>query len=64
MSTDHTSENDRLHTAEMFRTKWLWLVLLGGVLIAANIVAIVIPVVSEIAASKVVGRVLIVSGIL
>jgi uncharacterized membrane protein HdeD (DUF308 family) len=63
MSTDYTSENDRLHAAEVFRTKWLWLVLLGAVLIVAGAVAILVPAVSTIAASKVLGSVLIVSGI-
>jgi uncharacterized membrane protein HdeD (DUF308 family) len=62
MSTDYTSENDRLHTAEVFRTKWLWLVLLGAVLVVAGAVAILVPAVSTIAASKVLGSVLIVSG--
>ena len=64
MGTDYASDDDRMHTAEVFRTKWLWLVLLGAVLILAGIVAILIPVVSEIAASKVLGCVLIVSGVL
>jgi uncharacterized membrane protein HdeD (DUF308 family) len=64
MGTGYASDNDRLHTAEVFRTKWLWLVLLGAVLILAGIAAILLPAVSEIASSKVLGSVLIVSGIL
>jgi uncharacterized membrane protein HdeD (DUF308 family) len=63
MGTDYTAGPERLHTAEVFRTKWLWLVLLGAVLILAGIVAILVPAVSEIAASKVLGSVLIVSGV-
>jgi uncharacterized membrane protein HdeD (DUF308 family) len=63
MGADYTSEDGRLHTAEVFRTKWLWLVLLGGVLIVAGIAAMLVPAVSEIAASKVLGSVLILSGI-
>ena len=62
MATNDTSD-PRLHTAEVFRTKWLWLVLLGAVLMLAGIVAILLPAVSEIAASKVLGTVLIVSGL-
>jgi uncharacterized membrane protein HdeD (DUF308 family) len=63
MSTEYTGPEERLHTAEVFRDKWVWLVLLGGVLIVAGVAAILIPAVSEIAASKVLGSVLIVSGI-
>ena len=64
MSTEYAGREERLHTAEVFRDKWVWLVLLGGVLIAAGAVAILVPAVSEIAASKVLGSVLIISGIL
>ena len=63
MSTDYTSDNDRVHAAEVFRTKWLWLVLLGAVLIVAGAAAILVPALSTIAASKVLGSVLIVTGI-
>lgn len=63
MATDYTSESASLHAANVFRTKWLWLVLLGGVLMVAGIVAMLVPAISEIAASKVLGSVLIVSGI-
>ena len=64
MSTDYTGEDDRLHAAEVFRTKWVWLVLLGIALIIAGAVAILLPAVSTIAASKVLGSVLIFSGLL
>lgn len=64
MSTNRSAETDRLHTAEVFRTKWLWLVLLGAVLIVAGFVAILMPAVSEVAASKVLGSVLVISGVL
>jgi uncharacterized membrane protein HdeD (DUF308 family) len=64
MGTDYTADPDRPHTADAFRTKWLWLVLLGGVLILAGAVAILLPAISEIAASKVLGSVLIVSGVI
>ena len=63
MATDYTSESASVHAANVFRTKWLWLVLLGGVLMVAGIVAMLVPAISEIAASKVLGSVLIVSGI-
>ena len=63
MSTDYTSDNDSVHAAEVFRTKWLWLVLLGTVLIVAGAAAILVPAVSTIAASKVLGSVLVVTGI-
>jgi uncharacterized membrane protein HdeD (DUF308 family) len=63
MATDYTSESDRVHTADVFRTKWLWLVLLGGILIVAGIAAMLVPAVFEIAAGKVLGSVLIISGI-
>jgi uncharacterized membrane protein HdeD (DUF308 family) len=64
MSTEYAGREERLHTAEVFRDKWVWLVLLGSVLIAAGAAAILVPAVSEIAASKVLGTVLIISGIL
>src|SRR5260370_31372114 len=64
MSTESAGREERLHTAEVFHDKWVWLVLLGSVLIAAGAAAILVPAVSEIAASKVLGSVLIISGIL
>jgi uncharacterized membrane protein HdeD (DUF308 family) len=64
MSTNRSAEADHLHTAEVFRTKWLWLVLLGTVLIVAGFLAILMPAVSEVAASKVLGSVLAICGVL
>ncbi len=63
MSTHYTGPEARLHTAETFRDKWVWLVLLGIVLMAAGALAILLPTVSAIAASKVLGSVLIISGL-
>lgn len=64
MSSDYMGEDNRLHTAEVFRNKWVWLVMLGCALILAGFVAILVPAISEIAASKVLGSVLIFSGLL
>jgi len=63
MSIRYTGPQARLHAAEVFRNQWLWLVLLGVVLIVAGIVAIVVPAVSDIPANEVLGSVLIASGI-
>jgi uncharacterized membrane protein HdeD (DUF308 family) len=63
MSTNDIGRNEGLHTAEVFRDKWLWIVLLGIALIVAGAVAILLPAVSTIAASKVLGTVLAISGI-
>jgi len=63
MSIRYTGPEARLHAAEVFRLKWLWLVLLGAVLIVAGIVAIVVPAVSSVPANEVLGSVLIVSGV-
>lgn len=63
MSTDYTGGEERRHTAEIFRDNWLWMVLLGTVLIIAGVVAILVPAVSEIPASKILGSVLVVSGL-
>src|SRR5260370_14875665 len=64
MSTEYAGREERLHTAEVFRDKWVWLVLLGSMLIAACAAAVLVPAVSAIAASKVLVRGLIISGIL
>ena len=64
MSTDYTGGQERRHTAEIFRDNWLWLVLLGAVLALAGAAAILVPAVSEIPASKILGSVLVVSGII
>ena len=62
MSDEHSESEQRLHKAEVFRDKWVWLVLLGCVLMLGGVAAILVPAVSEIAASRVLGSVLIVSG--
>jgi uncharacterized membrane protein HdeD (DUF308 family) len=62
MSIRYTGPEARLHAAEVFRLKWLWLVLLGAVLIVAGVVAIVVPAVSGIPANEVLGSVLMISG--
>ena len=54
---------DRRNTARIFRDNWLWLVALGVVLIVAGVLSIVIPAVSDVAASKVLGSMLVVSGL-
>ena len=63
MSTEYTGRTEARHTAEAFRDNWLWLVMLGAVLIIAGAAAILVPAVSEIPAGKVLGSVLVVSGI-
>jgi len=63
MSTDYTGDPEQRHTAVVFRDNWLWLVILGVVLILAGALAILVPAVSEIPASKILGSVLVVSGI-
>lgn len=64
MSTGYTSGTERRHTAEIFRDNWLWLVLLGAVLILAGLAAILVPAVSTIPAGKILGIVLVLSGLL
>ena len=51
------------HRPEIFLEKWLWFVLLGNLLIVAGIVAILLPALSEIGAGRVLGSVLVISGI-
>jgi uncharacterized membrane protein HdeD (DUF308 family) len=63
MSTEYTSGKERRHTAEVFRDNWLWLVLLGAVLILAGALAILVPAVSEVPAAKILGSVLVISGL-
>ena len=63
MSSDATGSKERLHTLSIFGSHWLWLVLLGGVLMLAGLIAILVPAISEIAASRVLGSVLIISGL-
>ena len=63
MSSDATGSKGRLHTLSIFGSHWLWLVLLGGVLMLAGAIAILVPAISEIAASRVLGSVLVISGL-
>jgi uncharacterized membrane protein HdeD (DUF308 family) len=63
MSTTYTSGKERRHTAEIFRDNWLWLVLLGAVLMLAGAASILVPAVSEIPAGKILGSVLVISGL-
>lgn len=63
MSNPYTGPEARLHAVEVFRLKWLWLVLMGATLIVAGIVAIVVPAVSTVPANEVLGSVLILSGV-
>jgi len=62
MSTGHTG-SARRYVAETFRDKWLWFLVLGAVLIVAGVASIFVPAISDIAASRVLGSVLIVSGL-
>jgi uncharacterized membrane protein HdeD (DUF308 family) len=64
MSMGYTGGSERRHTAEVFRDNWLYLVILGVILIVAGAAAILVPAVSEIPASKILGSVLVVSGLL
>jgi len=64
MNTGYTGKTERRHTAEIFRDNWLWLVILGSVLVIAGGAAIFVPAVSEIPASKILGTVLVISGLL
>ena len=64
MNSSYTGNTERRHTAETFRDNWLWLVLLGSILIIAGGAAIFVPAVSEIPASKILGAVLVISGLL
>jgi len=43
MSSDATGSKERLHTLSIFGSHWLWLVLLGGVLMLAGAIAILVP---------------------
>ena len=63
MSTRYTGGSERRHTAEVFRDNWVYLVILGAILIVAGAAAILVPAVSEIPASKILGSVLGVSGL-
>jgi uncharacterized membrane protein HdeD (DUF308 family) len=64
MSTGYTGGRERRHTAEVFRDNWIYLVILGLALIVAGAAAIFVPAASEIPASKILGSVLIGTGLL
>lgn len=64
MSTGYTGGRERRHTAEVFRDNWIYLMLLGVALVVAGAAAILVPAVSEIPASKILGIVLVASGLL
>jgi uncharacterized membrane protein HdeD (DUF308 family) len=64
MSIGYTGRRERRHTAEVFRDNWLWFALLGGALIVGGMAAILVPAVSEIPASRLLGIVLAASGLL
>lgn len=63
MASNDARGGDR-HAAQVLRDNWYWLILLGVVLVAAGVTAIVVPAVSGAAASRVLGGVLAVSGVL
>jgi uncharacterized membrane protein HdeD (DUF308 family) len=64
MSIGYTGGTERRHTAEVFRDNWVYLVLLGIALAVAGAAAILVPAVSEIPASRILGIVLVGSGLL
>jgi uncharacterized membrane protein HdeD (DUF308 family) len=64
VSTNYTGRAERRHTAEAIRDNWLLFVLLGAVLALSGAAAILMPAVSEIPASKILGTVLVISGLL
>jgi uncharacterized membrane protein HdeD (DUF308 family) len=64
MSIGYTGGRARRHTAEVFRDNWLYLVLIGLVLIVAGALAILVPAASEIPAGKILGSVLVITGLL
>ncbi len=63
MSIRYTGPEARQHAADVFRLKWFWFVLMGAVLIVAEIVAIAVPAVSSVPANEVLGSVLVFSGV-
>lgn len=64
MSIGYTARRERRHTAEVFRDNWIYLVLLGIALLVGGAAAILVPAVSEIPASRILGIVLVASGLL
>jgi len=63
MSDSDMGRSEGLHAAEVIRAKWVWFILLGLALMAAGCVAIVLPAISTIAATKVLGTVLCLGGV-
>jgi uncharacterized membrane protein HdeD (DUF308 family) len=62
MSNSNAGRDEGVHTAEVIRAQWVWFILLGVALLAAGGVAIVLPVISTIAAGKILGTVLCLGG--
>ena len=63
MNPDEAGRGEGHHIAGFFQSHWLLFILLGGLLIAAGGVAIVVPAISSIAPNEVLGLVLIFVGI-
>src|SRR5258708_25580090 len=63
MDRDEAERGEGHHIAGFFQSHWLLFILLGGLLIAAGGVAIVVPAISSIAPNEVLGLVLIFVGI-
>ena len=63
MNPDEAGRGEAHHIAGFFQSHWLLFILLGGLLIAAGGVAIVVPAISSIAPNEVLGLVLIFVGI-
>ena len=63
MTVGDTERSDRQHIADIFQSHWLLFILVGGLLIAAGAVAIVVPALSSIAPNEVLGLVLVFVGI-
>jgi uncharacterized membrane protein HdeD (DUF308 family) len=53
MTVGDTERSDRQHIADIFQSHWLLFILVGGLLIAAGAVAIVVPALSSIAPNEV-----------
>lgn len=62
MSMEHRSGAEQ-HAIMVFRENWPWLVLLGSILTLAGVASIVVPAISDYAAGKVLGGMLILSGV-
>jgi uncharacterized membrane protein HdeD (DUF308 family) len=64
MSVDSTAQEESLHAGRVIRSNWIYFVILGIALMGAGAMAIVLPAVSAMAANRVLGLVLVMSGIL